>query len=88
MKQVHHNSHKPQLTFQTRKTEISKQVFVIQRGKRENEDFLYPVNHLNRRKSPSAPLLSKEKLTILDRVFPHLHTTHKVRYFSRSHGSY
>ena len=30
------------------------EVFVIQRGKGEYEDFLYPVNHLNQRKSPSA----------------------------------
>ena len=57
------------LTFETRKTVLSKQVFVIQRGKREYEHFLWPVNHLNQRKSPSAPLVSKEKRTILNRVF-------------------
>ena len=48
------------LTFQTRKTVLPKQVFVIQRGKGECEDFLSFINHLNRRKSPSTTLVSKE----------------------------
>ena len=68
------------LTFQTRKTVLPKQVFVIQRGKRECEDFLSFIIRLNKRKSPSATLVSKEKITILDRRFS------KSRGFSRSHG--
>ena len=48
------------LTFQTRKTVLSKEVFVIQRGKKKYQHFLPPVNHLNQRKSPSALLVSNE----------------------------
>ena len=38
----------------------SKQVLVPKRGKKKYQHFLYPVNHLNQRKSPSASLVSKE----------------------------
>ena len=38
----------------------SKQVLVPKRGKKKYQHFLYPVNHLNQRKSPSAPLVSQE----------------------------
>ena len=38
----------------------SKQVLVPKRGKKKYQRFLYPVHHLNQRKSPSAPLVSKE----------------------------
>ena len=48
------------LTFETRKTVLPKQVFVIQRGKGEYEDFLSFIIRLNQRQSPSAPLVSKE----------------------------
>ena len=48
------------LTFQARTTITSKQVLVPKRGKKKYQHFLYPVNHLNQRKSPSAPLVSKE----------------------------
>ena len=49
------------LTFETRETILSKQVVVIQRGgKGEHEHFLSFVIRLNRRKSPSAPLVRKE----------------------------
>jgi len=40
--------------------DTSKQVLVPKRGKKKYQHFLYPVNHLNQRKSPSAPLVSKE----------------------------
>merc|ERR1711959_574048 len=43
-------------TFETWKTTLQKQVFIILRGK-EYELFLYLVNHLNQRKSPSATLM-------------------------------
>ena len=48
------------LTIQTRTTSLQKQVLVPKRGKKKYQHFLYPVNHLNQRKSPSAPLVSKE----------------------------
>ena len=48
------------LTIQTRNTVLSKQILVPKRGKKKYQHFLYPVNHLNQRKSPSAPLVSKE----------------------------
>ena len=48
------------LTFETRKTVLPKQVFVILRGKGECEDFLSFIIRLNQRQSPSAPLVSKE----------------------------
>ena len=48
------------LTIQARTTITSKQVLVPKRGKKKYQHFLYPVNHLNQRKSPSAPLVSKE----------------------------
>merc|ERR1711959_157167 len=51
-------------TFEKRKTILPKQVVVIQRVKKEYEDFLYPVNHLNQRKSPSATRVSKEKIKL------------------------
>ncbi len=57
------------LTVQTRNTVLSKQIFVIQRGKREYKHLLYPVNHLNQRKSPSATLVSKEIETDFRYVF-------------------
>ena len=38
----------------------SKQVLVPKRGKKKHQHFLYPVNYLNQRKSPSAPLVSEE----------------------------
>jgi len=38
----------------------SKQVLVPKRGKKKYQHFLYPVNHLIQRQSPSAPLVSKE----------------------------
>ena len=44
----------------TRKTVLSKQVFVPKRGKKKYQHSLYPVNHLNLRKSPSATLVSQE----------------------------
>merc|ERR1712072_933866 len=43
-------------TFQTRKTVLPKQVFAIQRGKGEYEDFLSFIIRLNQRQSPPAPL--------------------------------
>merc|ERR1712072_1533291 len=52
-------------TFQTRKTVLPKQVFVIQRRKGEYEHFLSFINHLNRRKSPSAPLMFKIRALLL-----------------------
>ncbi len=48
------------LTIQTRNTVLSKQLLVPKRGKKKDQHFLYPVNHLNQRKSPSAPLVSQE----------------------------
>ena len=48
------------LTIQTRTTSLQKQVLVPKRGKKKYQHFLYPVNHLNQRKSPSATLVSKE----------------------------
>ena len=53
----------------------SKQVLVPKRGKKKYQHFLYPVNHLNQRKSPSAPLVSKE-----------IETDFFRRRFSRSRG--
>ena len=35
-------------------------MLVPKRGKKKFQHFLYPVNHLNQQKSPSAPLVSKE----------------------------
>ena len=55
------------LTIQTRTTITSKQVLVPKRGKKKYQHFLYPVNHLNQRKSPSAPLVSKEIETDFNR---------------------
>ena len=54
----------------------SKQVLVPKRGKKKYQRFLYPVNHLNQRKSPSAPLVSKE-----------IETDFFRRRFSKSRGS-
>ena len=48
------------LTIQTCNTVLSKQLLVPKRGKKEYQHFLYPVNHLNQRESPSAPLVSQE----------------------------
>jgi hypothetical protein len=45
----------------------SKQVLVPKRGKKKYQHFLYPVNYLNQRKSPSAPLVSKEIETDFNR---------------------
>ena len=45
----------------------SKQVLVPKRGKKKYQRFLYPVNHLNQRKSPSALLVSKEIETDFNR---------------------
>ena len=55
------------LTIQTRTTVLSKQALVPKRGKKKDRDFVYPVNHLNQRKSPSAPLVSKEIETDFNR---------------------
>ena len=38
-----------------------------QRAKRKYQHFLYPVNHLSQRKSPSATLVSKEIETDFNR---------------------
>ena len=65
------------LTFETRKTVLPKQVFVIQRGKGECEDFLSFIIRLNQRQSPSAPLVSKE-----------IETDFFCRRFSKSRGSF
>ncbi|CAL6302756.1 unnamed protein product [Bathycoccus prasinos] len=35
-------------------------LLVPKRGKKKYQHFLYPFNYLNQRKSPSAPLVSKE----------------------------
>ena len=48
------------LTIQTRTTVLSRQELVHKRGKKRYQHFLYPVDNLNQRKSPSAPLVSKE----------------------------
>ena len=48
------------LTIQTRTTVLSHQVLVPKRGKKKDRNSLYPVNHLNQRKSPSTTLVSKE----------------------------
>jgi hypothetical protein len=53
----------------TRKTVLSKQVFVPKRGKKKCEHFFLFVNYLNQRNLPPATLVSKEKKTVLDRVF-------------------
>jgi hypothetical protein len=42
------------LTIQTRTTVLSRQELVHKRGKKRYQHFLYPVDHLNQRKSPSA----------------------------------
>ena len=57
------------LTFHTRETVFSKQTHVLKRGKKKYYHFLYPVTYLNRRKSPSATLVSKEIETVIDPVF-------------------
>ena len=48
------------LTIRTRHTVLSQQLLVPKRGKKKDQHFLYPVNHLNQRKSSSAQLVSKE----------------------------
>ena len=48
------------LTIRTRHTVLSQQLLVPKRGKKKYQYFLYPVNHLNQRKLPSATLVSKE----------------------------
>ena len=55
------------LTFQTRTTVLSGQELVRKRGEKKCQHFLYSVNHLNQRKSPSAPLVSKEIETDFNR---------------------
>ena len=44
----------------TRKTVLSKQVFVPKRGKKKCEHFFLFVNYLNQRNLPPATLVSKE----------------------------
>ena len=46
--------------FSSAYDDTSKQVLVPKRGKKKYQQFLYPVNYLNQRKSPSAPLVSQE----------------------------
>jgi len=55
------------LTFQTRTTAFSKEVLVPKRDKKKHKHFLYPVNHLYQRYFPSAPLVSKEIETNINR---------------------
>ena len=44
----------------TRKTVLSKQLFVPKRGKKKGSHFFLFVNHLNQRNLPPATLVSKE----------------------------
>jgi len=55
--------------------DTSKQVLVPKRGKKKYQHFVYSVNHLNQRKSPSATLVSKEIQTDFNR---------RRRFFSKS----
>ena len=48
------------LTIQTRTTILQNECS-YRNAVKKYQHFLYPVNHLNQRKSPSAPLVSKEK---------------------------
>merc|ERR1711959_14755 len=49
---------------------VNKQVFVIQRDKKKYQNFLCPVNHLNKRNLPSATLVSTEIETDFRFIFP------------------
>ena len=48
------------LTSKTRKAVYSQYLFIPKRGEKKCDHFFLFVNHLNQRKSPSAPLLSQE----------------------------
>ena len=62
-------SRRNNLTIQTRKIVLSKQVLVPEIDKRKYQLFFYSVNHLNQRRSPSATLVSKEIYTDFRFVF-------------------
>merc|ERR1711990_885108 len=65
-------------TFETRKTILPKQVFVFQRGRKEYEHFLSSINHLNKRKSPSAPLEMANKKSSKAKETPCSHCSSRL----------
>ena len=81
----HIKSFPENVTFKRARRYFSKQVSVPERGKKKYQHFVYSVNSLNQRKSPSATLVSEEKenrILIVVLVFP------EGRVFSRSRRSY
>ena len=65
----------------TRKTVLSKQLFVPKRGKKKCSHFFLLVNHLNQRNLPSATLVSKEIETEFRSSF-----FQKSRFFPKGRG--